>query len=253
LGDALLWTERLVALSLLVQSLELWSLRRLAADDGVWRWAILRDEVAVFPRPIRAVLERLLAYPVFRVVLALRLVAAPLLAVVPHVAIVAFLFATSILVALRWRGSFNGGSDFMTLIVLSALTVAKAYPPVAWACLWYIALQACNSYFLAGVAKLRTANWRSGRALAGFAQTTVFGSPGLAGPFVTYPWLARAASWCVIGLECLFPLSLLHPTLALAFMGMAMAFHLGNAQVFGLNRFVLAWAATYPAVLYCAS
>ena len=45
---------------------------------------------------------------------------------------------------------------------------------------------------------------------------------------------------------------LLGPGFALAFCAVALVFHLLVFRFFGLNRFVWAWVATFPAILYCA-
>jgi hypothetical protein len=37
-----------------------------------------------------------------------------------------------------------------------------------------------------------------------------------------------------------------------AIVAVALAFHIANVYVFGLNRFVWAWAATYPALYFCS-
>jgi hypothetical protein len=194
-------------------------------------------------------LDLFLPYRNFCVLLVARGAAAVAILFVPHAALFGFLLLSSLLISLRWRGSFNGGSDFMTLVVLTGLLAAQWKPEAG---LWYIALQTVNSYFVAGVVKLRTASWRSGKALAGFAQTTIYDSPGAAAIFVRHPALARAASWVVIALECAFPLALAGPLPCAILLGGMFAFHLGNVHVFGLNRFALAWAATYPALFYCS-
>ena len=244
--EALTWVQRISAASILLQTIELGQVRAVAADDGVWRWDIMRRDADVFPRPIRWLLDHTLAYPNFLVLLALRGIAALALFFWPHAVPIAFLFLSTVLIALRWRGSFNGGSDFMTLVVLSALTAASAFPDhprVTEGSLWYIAIQVCNSYFLAGFSKLRTPNWRSGRALSGFLACTIYGSPPIPLSLAQHPIFSRAASWFVIGWQCLFPLALLHPVACLALIACATGFHLTNVYVFGLNRFLWAWAS----------
>jgi hypothetical protein len=259
-AEALGAVARVIALAILLQTIETWQMRASAADDGVWRWADLRREMTVFPRPVRALLDALLAYPRFLVLLVVRAVAAAVLLVAPGVASVALaalvvLLASTLLLALRWRGSMNGGSDFMTLVVLSALTAAAAFPArplVALGACWYIAIQACNSYFVAGVVKLRAPAWRAGRALPAFLAGAVHDATPILGVLARRPWLARAASWSVIALECGFPLALWRPASCAALVGAALAFHIANVYVFGLNRFLWTWAATYPALYFCS-
>lgn len=267
---ALTWVVRIVAISLIAQTAELWWLRKVAADDGIWSWPIVRRDFAVFDvigisgfRPLRAFFDATLSYTGLRVLLVLRMVCALTCLFVTHGLPLWLLLVSTLLIALRWRGSFNGGSDFMTLAVLGALAIASSFGFSASAsrgALWYIAIIACNSYFLAGLAKLRTANWRSGRALIGFMGHTVYDAPPLpearARVAPTF-WerhrrVTRWLSWLVIGLELSFPLALIDARACLVLIGCALMFHVGNAFLLGLNRFVLAWAASYPALVWCS-
>jgi hypothetical protein len=166
-----------------------------------------------------------------------------------------FLFLSAILISIRWRGSFNGGSDFMSLIVLSALSFASAFPDSAKAqaaCFWYIAIQTCTSYFLAGTIKLRNPDWRSGRALRRFVKTSIYAESPLSSWISRTLWLSLLASWSVMLFECLFPISLFFPKVCVAMLCLGFLFHLANVYFFGLNRFLLSWSAAYPAVLFCS-
>lgn len=240
----------LLALSIALQTVELLRVRRSAADDGVWRLGDLERDWAFLPRPVRSLLRSLLAYRVFVILLGLRLVSAVLSAVWLNPVLYAFLLVSTVLIAIRWRGSFNGGSDFMTLVATSALCVASAFPSsqrVTQGCLLYVGVIACNSYFIAGLAKVRRASWRNGSALRGFVRQSLYQPPVL-----QRPALALVASVGVLVLECGFPLVLLQPQLCLGVLAVMFSFHLANAWVFGLNRFVLAWLAAYPALYECS-
>jgi hypothetical protein len=261
-ATALSAVARLVALAVALQTVELLQLHRVAAADGVWRWQTLRREWQVLPRPLAWLVTLLLRPRPFVALLVLRLAAAVALGVVGGavpvlgpLALPATLLATTILVQLRWRGTFNGGSDFMTLVILSALTVAAALPSnptVAAGALYYIAVQTCTSYFLAGVAKLKTASWRDGRALRFFVATSIYDRPLWPRALFQSATATRLLGWATLLLECTFPLALLRPPLCLGYLAVAFCFHVGNARVFGLNRFVFAWAAAYPAVYFCS-
>jgi hypothetical protein len=64
------------------------------------------------------------------------------------------------------------------------------------------------------------------------------------------PWLSRS----VVAAECLFPLALVTPLpVSLALLAGGLAFHLLAAVFMGLNTFLWSFAATYPAILYCAA
>ena len=50
--------------------------------------------------------------------------------------------------------------------------------------------------------------------------------------------------------ELLFPLSFLNPSLLIVALILAAGFHVANACLFGLNRFVWFWIASYPSILW---
>lgn len=251
----LLLTEKLIALAVMLQTVELLQLRHTFADDGIWQWRLLKPEYEIFPAPIPRLLDALLRYRAFLVVLGLRLLAAVAMLAFSQITLTAILLCSTVLICLRWRGTFNGGSDYMTIVVLSSLLVAQLFdrsPMVTLGCLWYIALQSCLSYFIAGVVKLRRASWRTGRALPGFLAAGVYGRGGFERVLITRPILTLLLSWFILLFECLFPLAFLHQSLCAAFIGCAALFHLANVAVFGLNRFFFVWVSTYPALLFCS-
>ena len=74
-----------------------------------------------------------------------------------------WLFASSVVLLLRWRGAFNGGSDFMNLILVIGLAIGEI---IDWrAGLTFVAIQSASSYFISGAVKLLQPEWRSGIAL----------------------------------------------------------------------------------------
>ena len=152
----------------------------------------------------------------------------------------------------RVAGPYKGGSDRMGLLVLYCLTLAHALPPglAREAAFGYLALQVVLSYFISGQVKLVNPDWRRGVALRDvFAFSAYPVSEGLRG-FARRPRLILAMSWVVILFELAFPLSVLHPDLLIAALVVALAFHLANACLFGLNRFVWAWLASYPSLIW---
>ncbi len=76
--------------------------------------------------------------------------------------------------------------------------------------------------------------------------------PGWAQATLARPWLARGAAWSMLAFELGAPLALVDRRLAIAIMIWGAGFHLVNAVVFGLNRFLWTWLAAYPALLYWA-
>ncbi|WP_281992056.1 HTTM domain-containing protein [Sulfitobacter geojensis] len=158
----------------------------------------------------------------------------------------------SIFVLHRFDGPYNGGSDRMGLLILYCLCLARLLPEglAREAAFGYLGVQVVLSYFISGWVKIVNPDWRSGRALRdvfGFSAYPV--SENLRG-FAMRPWLLWAMAWAVMGFEVVFPLALLHPASLVAALGVAALFHLANACLLGLNRFLWFWIASYPSILW---
>lgn len=236
---ALLLTQRILGIGLLLQSVELFAARQIYAPGGA-----LAGRVSVNP---------LLAG---RGAISMWLLIAPG-GVSTHLSalFMAVLLASSAWLVIRSRGPVCGGSDSMFFQVQLGLLIAALgdlHPALPRVGLGWIAAQSVLSYFLAGVGKLRNAAWRDGAALQRLFTSN--------GPYVLWQGirgLAKAKSlcavlgWGIVLFELVVPAVLLMPVEGrCAFLGLALAFHVVNAVVLGLNRFIWAWAATYPALLY---
>jgi hypothetical protein len=252
--------EGLLGWSLALQSIEYLRIARL---DRVSDWSVLRDEIPSRPAWVLALLDALLtprrhlALIVLRLLLAVAL-ALGLMSGALGWAGATLLFAIALVLLLRWRGAFNGGSDFMTLVGLTGLLIAHTVGAfkgmeLGWrAGLWYVALQSLTSYFMSGWVKLLHPSWRRGSALPQFLDTGIHG-PLAAHSVFRRPGLAMAISWSFTVWEGLFPLALLDVRLAALFCAVASVFHFLVFRFFGLNRFFWAWMTTYPAILWAAS
>jgi hypothetical protein len=246
--------EVLLGWSLLLQSFEFLRLRQL---DRVGDWRIQRAEV---PNAlVRQVLDTLYQPLLYTGMLGLRgALALTLMLGQAGVGSAVLLFIMALLILLRWRGAFNGGSDFMTLVGLTGLLLAHVLglftdAASAWrVAFWYVAVQSLSSYFVSGWVKLMRPEWRSGRALTVFLDNAVYG-PLPANSIYRQPQLALLCSWGFTLWEGLFPLALLDVRLAAMFCTIATVFHFLVFWFFGLNRFFWAWLSTFPAILYCAS
>ena len=251
--------EFLLGLSLLLQTLEY---LRLPALDRISHWPTQSQELPSTPAWLRPLLDKLLAPQAYLGLLWLRLALAALLMAgllrgPGGLAGAVLLFLIALVLLFRWRGAFNGGSDFMTLVGLTGLVIAHTTsalgdPVLGWrAALWYVALQSLTSYFVSGWVKLLRPEWRSGTALPVFLDTGVYG-PLAARSVYRSPAVARTLSWGFTVWEGLFPLALLDVRLALFFCASGALFHFLVFWYFGLNRFFWAWLATFPAVLWVA-
>ena len=118
--------------------------------------------------------------------------------------------------------------------------------------LWFIASQGWLSYLVAGASKLRNPRWRRGEAIPALLSTTMWGGRREAALLRAHPRAGLVICWMTILGESSVPLSLVVPLpLALAILACAAVFHISTAFGMGLNVFVWAFPATYPAMIYC--
>lgn len=254
LAWALETTLRLVSFSVLVQGLEMLRIRHAWSGTGPWAWSRLKQEFRIFGRLPFAALDFGLSDIGITLVLGIQLVCAVGCIVAPALGWAPILFATALLQSVRWRGTFNGGSDYMTILVLLALAFAAAVGAERGAqpALAYIGIQVLASYFIAGVVKIKEPEWRNGRALQVFLASAHEGAPTWVRALSMNRPLCALGGWGVMAFELLAPVALFvsgRPEWAWTILGMAFVFHLANAVIFGLNRFTWAWLAGYPGVV----
>jgi len=245
-ADAVTWLARLAALATAVAALEMIVVHRAFGDDGVFRWATLRRDLAGAPRPLRAVADLLFGTRGTWAIALLQLACALALPWLEHPAIAWLAVGCALAISIRFRGSYNGGSDAMLLVVLIALAIARSGLPLAG--LAYAATQLVLSYFIAGVAKLGEPRWRDGTALPMLVTLPPYGVPARLAALVAR--LPRAVTWGMLAFECGFPVALVDRTACLVLLGAGALFHLANAIIFGLDRFLWTWLAAYPALLF---
>lgn len=250
-------TELVFAWSLTIQTLEYLRMGQYTAQDAFWSWPLQRADIP--NAPVRALLDVLFKPHMHQLHLVLRLCAAVALALQgASLPLIGFLFVGNLLILIRWRGAFNGGSDFMTLVVLTGLLISQVVGALGnvelgWqAGFWYIAIQAITSYFMSGAVKLLRREWRNGSAMTIFLNGAIYG-PLSAKHLLRNTWLALFGSWGFIVWEILFPLSLLDPRLAAVFCAVAALFHFLVFWFFGLNRFFWAWMCAFPAIIWCSA
>jgi len=96
--------------------------------------------------------------------------------------------------------------------------------------------------------------WRQGDAVYYIFNTESYGLAPVATFLHAHPLIRAWATWSTMVMETLFPLVLVLPLpLGAVFLAWGLLFHLANAVVMGLNSFLWSFAATYPAIVYCAS
>ena len=158
----------------------------------------------------------------------------------------------SLFILHRYQGPYNGGSDRMGLLILYCLCLSRWLPAglLSEATFGYLAIQLILSYFISGQVKIVNPEWRSGRALADVFSFSAYPVAESLRVIAAYPRLLWAASWAVMLFEVLFPLSILNPITLIVALTLATGFHLANACLFGLNRFVWFWITAYPSILW---
>lgn len=152
----------------------------------------------------------------------------------------------------RFQGPYNGGSDRMSLLMISCLCAIHFLPAREWQeiFLGYFALQLMLSYVISGWVKIVNAPWRHGEALADVFRFSAYPVAEDLRNWAASPKLLFTMSWAVMLFELLFPLTLLHPLSLAAGLMIAGTFHLANACLFGLNRFFWIWLSAYPSIIW---
>ncbi|MEA2633800.1 MAG: hypothetical protein QOH92_567 [Chloroflexota bacterium] len=157
--------------------------------------------------------------------------------------------------ALNSRSIYGGdGSQQMNLLIGVALLLG--FNPFVGrlageAGLIFIAAQSCLAYLVSGVAKLVSPVWMRGDPLLGILSTKAYGSPFSVQMLLMAPRLRRVGGLAMVCFETCFPLCLALPLPALAIILVwGLLFHMSNAVIMGLNTFVWAFVATYPAICF---
>ena len=238
-----------------ITTLEYLAVRKELSPGGVYPWAVVRCSAPHRPAVLEGVRETLFGAPGVVVLLVLRLLAAATLVVATAealtlVAVVALaVLLVTFSVRLRWGQEAADDISVQVALGLSAFAVCRWFdvPSIG---LYYIAAFAALACATSGVTKLASPLWREGVALGWVANLRSLGAPWAANLLSGRPRLRVALSWAVMLGEVCFPLALLLPAPGVVAVLIAgLLFHVATAVCMGLNTFVWAFAATYPAVL----
>jgi hypothetical protein len=259
-SSSLLAVLILAAIGVLISSAEyLWQMR-LFAPDGLLSWKVCALTTRhTAGAKVGRVLGILFRPSGLTLLLALRALAALVVLMEASVWRRTEVWAIGVVLAccvlLNVRHHFGrDGSDQMTVLIFGGMWLALVVPthPGVLA-LWFVALQSTLSYCVAGFAKIGSRVWWNGDAIVGILGTRAYGLPeALRAPVMGWlPWVARPLCWSVMMFECTFWLVwFLPPPAALALLGVGVLFHVGTAVLMGLNTFLWAFTATYPALWF---
>ena len=246
-------TLNIIAITFILSGVEFWSLSSKKSFKKIWSFENLRSELeSGLPLP-RNLIHILFADSSFQFLALLQIAAAFLLLFQPHLIFVILLLLLHLLICIRFRGTFNGGSDMMKFVILSGalLLVVSDDDKIQRLGLYYICIHMILSYFKAGWAKLMIRDWRSGVALPAFLSRSLFlESKRLSGFLLERPMVSKILSWSVILFELGIIVILFQPLLVPFYFAIAMAFHFCTYLFFGLNRFFWIWLCGWPALFY---
>lgn len=236
-----------------ISALQWWASRGDWRQGGPLGWDLLGLKRYRVPGAA-ALADKAFAPAAIRIAIAVQLVAALGLAVLPlpelRPLLLAMLLLSTWMLCLR---SVTDGADKMALVVtmgalLQCLPDARAVlAGQAW-----IAGQLVIAYCTSGATKLRIADWRSGAAPARAMASRAWGHP-FAARMLSDRKLAWAFAWALMLAELAFPLALLAPPVVLlGVLALLFAFHLATAVFMGLNTYPWAFLAAYPATYAAA-
>ncbi|HJW95475.1 MAG TPA: HTTM domain-containing protein [Thermoanaerobaculia bacterium] len=252
----------LIGAGIAISTLEFIANIRQCRSDGLFSWEVWREtKWRSHPRLKRAA-NPLFAYPGVLIVLLARLALIALLLFelsrgsrLDPILLTAIV-ATQLYINFRYPCGKDGSDQMSTIVLIMLCLIAwfPARPVIAVACVVFIAFQSLLSYLTAGIAKLVSPDWRSGDVILGVVGTRTYGSRFMAGLLRDHKLLRRTMNYSTIAFESLIVLALVlpHPWNAY-FLVIPLIFHVACAVMMGLNIFVFAFAATFPALLYVSN
>jgi hypothetical protein len=249
-------TAQLLAASLFLHGTEhLWiSFRR--SFRKIWSFENIGPDLRRgLPLPDR-VIQTIFSVSSFRVIAILQIILAIFAIVDPQSWFFVGLAVTHLFMCIRFRGTFNGGSDMMVFVVLTGVLIGLLGKSefTQKLGLIYICIHALYSYFKAGLAKIRHRDWRNGSAISAFLGRSLFSDiRRLSAWLQPRRTLSLIFCWLVLAFELGSAILIFAPRLAFVYFLAAMAFHLAIYASFGLNRFFLIWLSAWPAILYSLS
>lgn len=150
-------TASALCLSMIFQSLELLVLCFRGDLLKIWSFENLKDDLKF---------KIIFSERSFKLILVLELITSMYGLFNPSAPLIGILFLTHLLICIRFRGTFNGGSDMMTFVLLTGvfISLCSESEQTQKLGLIYITINTLFSYFKAGISKLIRSEWRKGEA-----------------------------------------------------------------------------------------
>lgn len=246
-------TLTLLAVGLSVSAVEQYAWIGEFRSRGYFDWQILRTSSTLWRRfPFRLAEPLIASHVGVRVMLLSQLgLAAVLVMPLPLRALGVVVCALGVLncvMAIRCPIGHDGAHQMATILCFAiGPMLLAANATFRLICAWFVVSELILAYFIAGLAKLHGAGWRSGRSLGDILQTVTYGHSRLSHLLRNSPRLSCLLSWAVIAFEVCSPLMLLLPRPYVAVMiAMGVVFHAAIAVVMGLTTFFWIFVAAYP-------
>lgn len=250
--NLVIYSSLLTAINSLIGSIELYSVKNIFLDQGIYRLENLKNDLEKYPKIVSTFILLLNQESLFNVFLVLKILLSLSLLFLHSPIILALLILLNLILTLRFKGAYNGGSDYMTMLTMLALLVSliDLQNHRLSFLFMYLGVQVILSYFLAGFVKIKDNDWRTGSAIKNIVNGPNYHPPIMIKYIFNIPYTSFLACWLIIGFELLFPLIIFIPQhLTIVICGLV-TFHFLNFIIFGLNRFFFAWLASYPALIY---
>lgn len=250
----LAFTTGVIGIALFISSFEFLFLSNQKKFSSVWSFANLESELKSQLLLPHFLIRFLFSNLSFRLINSLMLILTILLLYKTLLWVVVVLLIGHLLNCIRFRGTFNGGSDMMIVVVLTGLGISLVNPAWEKAGIIYIAIHTMYSYFKAGLVKLKSSEWRNGSALPKLLKRSQIGLTKTFADFLNgHQSAALALSWLVIVFELSSLIMLFVPQFKLFYFCGAVLFHFSVYLGYGLNRFFWVWLSAWPATFYFLS
>src|SRR5215471_360627 len=253
-NDALRLAVQFCAVAQIVGLVELTLVRSELRSGGFLDWSMIGNLNPWTRTHVGSLIRRAfrrLGNRMFIWLIVLNAVVAAALLIWPSVAgLIAAAAALQVMLMKRHHVTIDG-SDQMILVVLVTCMLGRISGDALAirAAVSFLAAELTLAYLVAGLAKAASPYWQSGEAFPMIVQTRMYGQPMAARMVNRHPGLGHAASYAVFCWESLFILALTAPpTVVAVIFACGVGFHAGCAVVMGLNRFMWAFVASYPAV-----
>lgn len=257
LQAALKLTLSFLIISSCIQTFEFIRNKKNWSDNGIWRSSILQNEFDfLIDSKFYFLIKFVYSDSFFTFLNYLKLFICIMLLLFPGWIWILFLLIIHWVICVRYRGTYNGGSDMMmTVVLIGSLFGLSNSIKVAEFGVFFIAINLLNSYFIAGLVKIKNKDWLYGRALRYFILSSPYNQHSLLGlkKWVLGDqsnWWMRILSLLTIFFELTCPVVLFSTQVGFIYFIFAIGFHFFVFLTFGLNRFFWIWLSAWPSLLY---